>query len=82
MTDFTTTARGDRVAYDRYGSGPGLVFVAGAGPSRAVDPSPPRPPNGSRTSGSPPWCSIAWAAVRAPPTACSTWTASWRPSRR
>lgn len=38
MTDFTTTARGDRVAYDRYGSGPGLVFIAGAGPFRAVDP--------------------------------------------
>jgi pimeloyl-ACP methyl ester carboxylesterase len=38
MTDVVTTARGDRVAYDRYGSGPGLVFIAGAGPFRAVDP--------------------------------------------
>ncbi|GAA3704302.1 alpha/beta hydrolase [Microlunatus aurantiacus] len=38
MTDVTTTTRGDRVGYDRYGSGPGLVFIAGAGPFRAVDP--------------------------------------------
>jgi pimeloyl-ACP methyl ester carboxylesterase len=38
MTDVATTARGDRVGYDRYGSGPGLVFIAGAGPFRAVDP--------------------------------------------
>lgn len=38
MTEVTTTARGDRVAYDRYGDGPGLVFVAGAGPFRAIDP--------------------------------------------
>jgi pimeloyl-ACP methyl ester carboxylesterase len=38
VTDFTTTTRGDRVGYDRYGSGPGLVFIAGAGPFRAVDP--------------------------------------------
>ena len=37
MTD-TTTARGDRVAHDRRGSGPGLVFIAGAGPFRAIDP--------------------------------------------
>ncbi|GAA1738177.1 alpha/beta hydrolase [Isoptericola hypogeus] len=39
----TTTAtasstRGDRVAYDLRGSGPAVVFVAGAGPSRATDP--------------------------------------------
>ncbi|WP_026818776.1 alpha/beta fold hydrolase [Arthrobacter castelli] len=39
MTEFTTTARGDRVAYDLYGSGPAIIFVAGAGPYRAVDPS-------------------------------------------
>ncbi|WP_413452608.1 alpha/beta hydrolase [Georgenia phoenicis] len=32
------TARGDRVVYDRHGTGPGLVFVAGAGPHRATDP--------------------------------------------
>lgn len=38
MTEFTTTSRGDRVGYDLRGSGPGLVFVAGAGPFRAVDP--------------------------------------------
>ncbi|WP_324651383.1 alpha/beta hydrolase [Georgenia sp. H159] len=38
MTEYVTTDRGDRVAYDRYGSGPALVFVAGAGPHRASDP--------------------------------------------
>ncbi len=41
MTDFVTTGRGDRVAYDRHGpagGGPALVFVAGAGPSRETDP--------------------------------------------
>ena len=38
MSELTTTARGDRVAYDRYGTGPGLVFIAGAGPFRAIDP--------------------------------------------
>src|SRR5688500_13356415 len=39
MTSILTTARGDRVAYDRSGDGPALVFVAGAGPYRAGDPS-------------------------------------------
>lgn len=38
MTDFLTTARGDRVGYDRRGTGPALIFVAGAGPFRAIDP--------------------------------------------
>lgn len=38
MTEFTHTAYGDRVGYDLRGSGPGLVFVAGAGPFRAMDP--------------------------------------------
>jgi pimeloyl-ACP methyl ester carboxylesterase len=38
MTDFITTALGDRLAYDLRGSGPALIFVAGAGPYRAVDP--------------------------------------------
>ncbi|PUB27181.1 pimeloyl-ACP methyl ester carboxylesterase [Promicromonospora sp. AC04] len=39
MTHYATTSQGDRVAYDLYGgSGPALVFVAGAGPYRAVDP--------------------------------------------
>jgi pimeloyl-ACP methyl ester carboxylesterase len=38
MSEITTTARGDRLAYDRYGTGPGLVFIAGAGPFRAIDP--------------------------------------------
>lgn len=39
MSDFVTTARGDRVAYDLRGSGPALIFVAGAGPYRAMDPT-------------------------------------------
>lgn len=38
MTQYTTTSQGDRVAYDLRGSGPGLVFVTGAGPDRADDP--------------------------------------------
>lgn len=38
MTEYVTTALGDRVAFDRYGDGPGLIFVAGAGPFRAIDP--------------------------------------------
>lgn len=38
MTDIATTSRCDRLAYDRYGDGPGLVFIAGAGPFRAIDP--------------------------------------------
>ncbi|MFE6233962.1 alpha/beta fold hydrolase [Cellulosimicrobium sp. NPDC057862] len=43
MTDLVTTgqvttSRGDTVAYDLRGEGPGLVFVAGAGPYRAIDP--------------------------------------------
>ncbi|MGI8459072.1 MAG: alpha/beta fold hydrolase [Propionibacteriaceae bacterium] len=37
MTKFTTSSRGDRIAYDLRGSGPALVFVAGAGPFRAID---------------------------------------------
>ena len=37
-TGTATTARGDRVTYDLRGSGPALVFVAGAGPFRATDP--------------------------------------------
>ena len=37
-TEFVTTTRGDRVAYDRRGAGPALVFIAGAGPFRAIDP--------------------------------------------
>ena len=38
MTSYTTTPAGDRVAFDRYGAGPALIFVAGAGPSRESDP--------------------------------------------
>ncbi|MEE6282288.1 alpha/beta fold hydrolase [Georgenia sp. MJ170] len=38
MTEYVTTSRGDRVAYDRRGDGPALIFVAGAGPHRATDP--------------------------------------------
>ncbi|MFF2450878.1 alpha/beta fold hydrolase [Isoptericola sp. NPDC058082] len=37
-TATVTTARGDRVTYDLRGTGPAVVFVAGAGPFRAVDP--------------------------------------------
>ena len=38
MTDYVTSDLGDRIGFDRYGSGPALVFVAGAGPYRAWDP--------------------------------------------
>ncbi len=38
MSEYATTARGDRVAYDRRGSGPALIFVAGAGPFGGNDP--------------------------------------------
>ncbi len=38
MTELITSSRGDRIAYDLRGSGPALVFVAGAGPFRAIDP--------------------------------------------
>jgi pimeloyl-ACP methyl ester carboxylesterase len=38
MSEYVTTAAGDRVAYDRRGAGPALIFVAGAGPYRAIDP--------------------------------------------
>ena len=38
VTDAVETTRGDRVTYDLRGSGPALVFVAGAGPHRAEDP--------------------------------------------
>ncbi|WP_448811093.1 alpha/beta fold hydrolase [Agromyces bauzanensis] len=38
MSEFVTTRLGDRVAYDHRGAGPALVFVAGAGPFRAIDP--------------------------------------------
>lgn len=37
-TATVSTASGDRVTYDLRGSGPAVVFVAGAGPFRAVDP--------------------------------------------
>jgi pimeloyl-ACP methyl ester carboxylesterase len=33
-----TTSAGDRVGYDLLGEGPAVVFVAGAGPWRAIDP--------------------------------------------
>lgn len=39
MSEFVTTSEGDRVAFDRRGSGPALIFIAGAGPFRAIDPS-------------------------------------------
>jgi pimeloyl-ACP methyl ester carboxylesterase len=37
-TATTATGHGDRVTYDLRGTGPAVVFVAGAGPYRAVDP--------------------------------------------
>lgn len=38
MSEFLTTRFGDRVGFDHRGSGPALIFVAGAGPFRAIDP--------------------------------------------
>ena len=38
MSEFTTTRLGDRVAFDHRGAGPAIIFVAGAGPYRAIDP--------------------------------------------
>lgn len=38
MSEFVTTPTGDRIAYDRHGSGPAIIFVAGAGPWRGIDP--------------------------------------------
>jgi|GEM_PF-913665 len=38
VTGSATTTGGDRVTYDLRGTGPAVVFVAGAGPFRAVDP--------------------------------------------
>jgi pimeloyl-ACP methyl ester carboxylesterase len=38
VTEHVTTSRGDTVGYDRRGEGPAVVFVAGAGPFRAIDP--------------------------------------------
>lgn len=38
MSEYVITTKGDRIAYDRRGSGPGVVFIAGAGPFRALDP--------------------------------------------
>jgi pimeloyl-ACP methyl ester carboxylesterase len=39
MSELVTTALGDTVAFDLRGTGPAVVFVAGAGPHRAVDPT-------------------------------------------
>ena len=38
MTEFATSADGTRIAYDRFGSGPVLIFVDGAMQFRAFDP--------------------------------------------
>ena len=38
MSEFVTTTEGDRIAYDRRGDGPALIFVVGAGPWREIDP--------------------------------------------
>lgn len=37
MTEYVETSAGDRIGFDRYGEGPGVVFIAGAGPFRAMD---------------------------------------------
>jgi pimeloyl-ACP methyl ester carboxylesterase len=37
MTEFAISSRGDRIAYDRVGVGPALIFVAGAGQHRGTD---------------------------------------------
>ncbi|RLV57112.1 alpha/beta hydrolase [Aeromicrobium phragmitis] len=39
MSSYATTDLGDTVAFDLRGTGPAVVFVAGAGPHRAVDPA-------------------------------------------
>ncbi len=38
MSSFVATDQGDRIAFDRRGDGPALIFVAGAGPWREIDP--------------------------------------------
>ena len=38
MTDYATSADGTRIAFDQYGSGPAVIFVAGAMQFRAFDP--------------------------------------------
>ncbi|WP_309104117.1 alpha/beta hydrolase [Microbacterium sp.] len=38
MSSVLTTSLGDRVAFDRRGGGPAMIFIAGAGPYREVDP--------------------------------------------
>lgn len=37
-SEFLTTPNGDHIAYDRRGSGPALIFIAGAGIYREIDP--------------------------------------------
>lgn len=41
MTEYADTAAGDRIGFDRFGdpADPGVVFIAGAGPFRAMDPT-------------------------------------------
>ena len=39
MTEFTTSKDGNRIAYDRKGSGPAVILVAGAMQFRAFDPT-------------------------------------------
>jgi pimeloyl-ACP methyl ester carboxylesterase len=39
MSSFARTSLNDRVAFDRRGTGPAIVFVAGAGPWRQIDPT-------------------------------------------
>jgi hypothetical protein len=62
MTEFTTTTTGDQVAYDRRGAGPALIFVAGAGPFRAIDPHEPRPSRSKTSVVMPCWAARSRAA--------------------
>ena len=38
MSGLVTTEANDRIAFDRRGDGPAIIFVAGAGPWRGIDP--------------------------------------------
>lgn len=37
MSSYLKTAANDRIAFDRRGDGPAVIFVAGAGPWREID---------------------------------------------
>ncbi|MGZ8804566.1 MAG: hypothetical protein ACXWZG_04615 [Microbacterium sp.] len=38
MPEYTTSSAGDRIAYDRTGDGPAVLFVQPAGQTRGSDP--------------------------------------------